>query len=64
MLQQVSVDSRYFAEGLTDWGSALVQLTWNTNVGFVYDLASFKRLQTFSYEGEGWGWRATTAGSS
>jgi len=55
VLQQASVDSRYFAEGLTDWGPRLVQLTWNTNVGFVYDLASFKRLETFSYEGEGWG---------
>jgi glutamine cyclotransferase len=55
VLQQVSVESRYFAEGLTDWGSRLLQLTWNTNIGFVYDLASFKRLQTFSYEGEGWG---------
>lgn len=55
VLQQISVDARYFAEGLTDWGSRLVQLTWNTNVGFVYDLASFKRLQTFSYTGEGWG---------
>ena len=55
VLQQISVEPRYFAEGLTDWGSRLVQLTWNTNVGFVYDLASFKRLQTFSYTGEGWG---------
>ena len=40
---------------MTDWGSRFIQLTWNTNVGFVYDLASFKRLQTFSYAGEGWG---------
>jgi glutaminyl-peptide cyclotransferase len=55
VLQQISVDKRYFAEGLTDWGSRLVQLTWNTNVGFVYDLKSFKQLQTFSYSGEGWG---------
>ena len=55
VLQQINIENRYFAEGLTDWGSRLVQLTWNTNVGFVYDLASFKRLQTFSYEGEGWG---------
>src|SRR5687767_1034260 len=55
VMQQISVDKRYFAEGLTDWGSRLVQLTWNTNVGFVYDLASFKQVQTFSYEGEGWG---------
>jgi glutamine cyclotransferase len=55
VLQQVNVESRYFAEGLTDWNSRLVQLTWNTHIGFVYDLASFKQLQTFSYDGEGWG---------
>jgi glutaminyl-peptide cyclotransferase len=55
VVQQVPVDARYFAEGLVDWGARLVQLTWNTNVGFVYDLASFKQQQTFSYTGEGWG---------
>ena len=55
VLQQADIESRYFAEGLTDWGSRLIQLTWNTNVGFVYDLASFKRVQTFTYDGEGWG---------
>ncbi len=55
VLQQISVEQRYFAEGLTDWGPRLIQLTWNTNVGFVYDFASFTRLQTFSYAGEGWG---------
>jgi glutaminyl-peptide cyclotransferase len=55
VLQQTTVDSRYFAEGLSDWGSRLVQLTWDTNVGFVYDLASFKQLRTFAYTGEGWG---------
>lgn len=55
VLRQTPVESRYFAEGLTDWGARLVQLTWNTNIGFVYDLASFKQLQTFSYTGEGWG---------
>ena len=55
VLQQISVDSRYFAEGLVDWGARLVQLTWTTNVGFVYDLGSFKQQQTFTYTGEGWG---------
>ena len=33
----------------------LVQLTWETGVGFVYDRASFKLLRTFTYAGEGWG---------
>jgi glutaminyl-peptide cyclotransferase len=55
VLQQVKVDNRYFAEGLVDWGNRLLQLTWETNIGFVYDLASFKQLRTFSYAGEGWG---------
>jgi glutaminyl-peptide cyclotransferase len=55
VLQRASIDARYFAEGLTDWGSRLVQLTWETNVGFVYDLSSFARQRTFMYPGEGWG---------
>ena len=50
-----SIDAKYFAEGLTDWGNRLLQLTWSTNVGFVYDLSSFEPLRTFSYQGEGWG---------
>ena len=33
----------------------LLQLTWDTNIGFVYDRATFKQLRTFTYRGEGWG---------
>lgn len=53
--QQISVDSKYFAEGLTNWGSTLVQLTWLAHTGFVYDRFSFRQLRTFHYDGEGWG---------
>ena len=55
VLQQKRLDNRYFAEGLALWGSRLVQLTWDTNVGFVYDLETFAQTRTFSYAGEGWG---------
>lgn len=55
VLQEQPVDSKYFAEGLTDWGSTLVQLTWETHVGLVYDRFSFRVLRTFSFTGEGWG---------
>lgn len=55
VVQEHKVDTKYFAEGLTDWENRLIQLTWQTNVGFVYDLATFKSLSTFSYRGEGWG---------
>ncbi|MGH9195594.1 MAG: glutaminyl-peptide cyclotransferase [Acidimicrobiia bacterium] len=55
VLQQHAIDSRYFAEGLTDWAGRLIQLTWQTNVGFVYDLSTFQLERTFNYSGEGWG---------
>lgn len=55
VLQQRSVEARYFAEGLTDWGARLLQLTWSTNVGFVYDLRTLTTERTFAYTGEGWG---------
>ncbi|HVN92538.1 MAG TPA: glutaminyl-peptide cyclotransferase [Terracidiphilus sp.] len=55
VLQQVAVPSQYFAEGLTDWGSTLVQLTWQSHIGFVYDRFSFRLVRTFNYSGEGWG---------
>jgi glutamine cyclotransferase len=55
VLQQVPVSRAYFAEGLTDWDGRLIQLTWTTHVGFVYDLSTLRRESTFSYTGEGWG---------
>jgi len=55
VLQRASVPAQYFAEGLTNWGSTLIQLTWQSHIAFVYDRFSFRLLHTFSYEGEGWG---------
>jgi len=55
VLQEQPVDSKYFGEGLTAWGSTLVQLTWESHVALVYDRFSFRLLRTFSYAGEGWG---------
>jgi glutaminyl-peptide cyclotransferase len=55
VVQRREIDKRYFGEGLTDWGGKLLQLTWETNLGFVYDLPSFTPLNTFTYTGEGWG---------
>ena len=55
VVQRHMLANEYFGEGLTDWGDQLLQLTWVTNVGFVYDLASFKEIRRFNYVGEGWG---------
>jgi len=53
--QQYIVLPEYFAEGLTDWGSTLVQLTYQTQTGFVYDRATLAVKSSFPYAGEGWG---------
>jgi glutamine cyclotransferase len=55
VLQKYDLPAEYFGEGLTDWGSTLVQLTWKEHTGFVYDRFSFSVLRTFHYTGEGWG---------
>jgi glutamine cyclotransferase len=55
VLQEYDLPAEFFGEGLTDWGSNLIQLTWKSGKGFVYDRFSFSLLRTFQYEGEGWG---------
>lgn len=55
VVQRRTVDKRYFAEGLTAWHDRLLQLTWETNIGFVYDAKTFAPISTFTYTGEGWG---------
>lgn len=55
VVQRQAVPPQHFAEGLADWGPRLVQLTWQSQVGFVYDARTFQRLSTFTYTGEGWG---------
>ncbi|WP_353259576.1 glutaminyl-peptide cyclotransferase [Prochlorothrix hollandica] len=53
--QQHNLEQRYFGEGLTLWQDRLIQLTWRSRIGFVYDRATFTLLQTFTYPTEGWG---------
>ncbi|MHB1937523.1 MAG: glutaminyl-peptide cyclotransferase [Acidobacteriaceae bacterium] len=55
VLQQHDLPAKYFGEGLTDWQSNLIQLTWQSHLGFVYDRFSFRILRTFTYPWEGWG---------
>lgn len=54
-LQRIDVPSQYFAEGLAMVGDELLQLTWRSRIGFVYDRKTFKQKRTFSYKTEGWG---------
>lgn len=55
VLQQVDLSPQYFGEGITVLNQRITQLTYKTEVGFVYDQTSFKQLRQFAYPGEGWG---------
>lgn len=43
-----------FGEGIVAWKDRLIQLTWQSGVGYVYDLATFRPRSSFRYPGEGW----------
>lgn len=53
--KKVVLDDKYFGEGITILNDKVYQLTWRTNVGFVYDLETFGKLGEFKYDTEGWG---------
>jgi len=54
VLQKIDIPAQYFGEGIVAWKQHLVSLTWKSQVGFVYDLATLKKQRRFDYEGEGW----------
>ena len=54
VLQRVAIEGRFFAEGLTVWGSELFVLTWREHVVLVYSL-DLRLLRTVPFPYEGWG---------
>lgn len=55
IIKIINLAQEYFGEGITILGNNIYQLTWQNKTGFVYSLKEFKKVSTFSYEGEGWG---------
>jgi glutamine cyclotransferase len=55
VIRMATLPTNVFGEGITVLGNRIYQLTWKAKKGFVYDLATFKPVSEFAYEGEGWG---------
>ncbi|MBN1244725.1 glutaminyl-peptide cyclotransferase [Candidatus Bathyarchaeota archaeon] len=55
VLQTNALSDEFFGEGITVFGDRIIQLTWQSQKGFVYDKHSFDLLQEFSYPTQGWG---------
>ncbi len=54
VLQKHDLPGEYFGEGIIKWKDRLIQLTYRTEVGFIFDFATFELRSQFKYPGEGW----------
>jgi glutaminyl-peptide cyclotransferase len=55
VIREHKLPDQYFGEGITAYGDFLIQLTYQSHIGFVYDRNTFAQLRDFSYSTEGWG---------
>ena len=55
ILQIRELPPHFFGEGVTIYENKIIQLTWRSNVGFIYNKDSFELLHEFNYPTEGWG---------
>ena len=53
VLQNAPLPS-YFGEGIVRWKDKLYELTYKTEVGFIYDFQTLRKTGEFHYKGEGW----------
>jgi len=53
--REIDLSPELFGEGLALIGNRLIQLTWKSHRGFVYDRDTFQLSREFSYDTEGWG---------
>jgi glutamine cyclotransferase len=54
VLQQKNISKDYFGEGITFWKDDLFELTWISEIAFVYNAKTFASKKSFNYKGEGW----------
>jgi glutaminyl-peptide cyclotransferase len=54
VIQKYDLPQPFFGEGITVINQQILELTWTTQTGFVYD-KSLRVVRSFNYPGEGWG---------
>ena len=55
VMQSVRLSDEYFGEGISIFNDRLIQLTWTSRVGFVYNLETFELVNKVYYQTQGWG---------
>ncbi|HMK94673.1 MAG TPA: glutaminyl-peptide cyclotransferase [Candidatus Limnocylindrales bacterium] len=55
VVQEYTLPSQYFGEGIAIVNDTIIQLTWQCHIGFIYNKKTFVLIGNFSYPTEGWG---------
>lgn len=55
VMKSHNLPDKNFGEGIAIVGNRIIQLTWHSQKGYVYNKNSFELLDTFTYPEEGWG---------
>jgi glutamine cyclotransferase len=58
VLKSIDMDPKSFGEGMTYWKGKLVQITWKSRQGFIYNATTLEPIQSFEYSttsSQGWG---------
>jgi len=55
VVEKIELPVEYFAEGITIFRDKIIQLTWRSFTGFVYDKSNLFSFESFTYDSEGWG---------
>ena len=55
VIKEYTLPIQYFGEGIAVVDDEIIQLTWQSNVGFIYDKDTFALLGNFTFTTQGWG---------
>ena len=55
VIRSVNLSEDEFGEGITFVDDQIFQLTWKQGIAYRYDVETFEVVQTYYYDGQGWG---------
>lgn len=55
IIKSYNLPSDIFGEGIVAIGNKIIQISWQSHEAFEYDAETFKLINRFTYDSEGWG---------
>jgi glutamine cyclotransferase len=55
LIESLKIAQKYFGEGITAFDNKIIQLTWRSRIGFIYNKENFELINKVQYPTEGWG---------